>query len=152
MNAVSADHLVYISEDGITALATAGTIAVMLPGTCYFLDLPRKPPVRRMIEAGVAIGLATDCNPGSNMTESMQLAMNQACVLYKMSPAEALVAATHNAACAVGSSSTVGSLTPGRRCDVVIWDAQDYRELPYHYGVNLARAVIKDGQVVRREA
>lgn len=149
MNAVSADHLVYISDDGISALAVSDTIAVMLPGTAYFLDLPRKPPVRKMIEAGVAVGLATDCNPGSNMTESMQLAMNQACVLYKMSPAEALVAATHNAACALSRSSNIGSLVPGHRCDIVIWDAGDFREIPYHYGVNLARTVIKNGKVVR---
>lgn len=148
MNAVSADHLVFISDGGIAALAAAGTIAVMLPGTAYFLDLPRKPPVRKMIEAGVAMGLATDCNPGSNMTESMQLAMNQACVLYKMSPAEALVAATHNAACALRRAGRLGSLVPGQRCDVVIWDAKDYRELPYHYGVNLAQTVIKSGKVV----
>lgn len=149
MNAVSADHLVYVSEDGISALAVSDTIAVMLPGTAYFLDLPRKPPVRKMIEAGVAVGLATDCNPGSNMTESMQLAMNQACVLYKMSPAEALIAATHNAACALRRSANIGSLVPGHRCDIVIWDASDHREIPYHYGVNLARTVIKNGKIVR---
>lgn len=149
MNAVSADHLVYISDGGIAALASSETIAVMLPGTAYFLDLPRKPPVRTMIEAGVAVGLATDCNPGSNMTESMQLAMNQACVLYKLSPAEALVAATHNAACALRRSSSIGSLVSGHRCDAVIWDARDFREIPYHYGVNLARTVIKNGRIVR---
>ena len=152
MNAVSADHLVYVSEAGIAALAESDTIAVMLPGTAYFLDLPRKPPVRKMIEAGVAISIATDCNPGSNMTESMQMAMNQACVLYKMTPAEALVAATHNAACAVRRAGLVGSLTPGRQCDVVIWEARDYREIPYHYGVNLAHTVIKNGCVVRGSA
>lgn len=152
MDAVSADHLVYISPDGIAALASASTVAVMLPGTCYFLDLPRKPPVRAMIEAGLAIGLATDCNPGSNMTESMQMALNQACVLYKMSPAEALVAATHNAACAIGCSQEIGSLCVGKKCDVVIWDARDHREIPYHYGVNLASVVIKGGKLVKGTA
>lgn len=149
MNAVSADHLVYISESGISALAQSNTVAVMLPGTAYFLDLPRKPPVCKMIDAGVAIALATDCNPGSNMTESLQMAMNQACVLYKMTPAEALVAATHNAACAIGRAGAIGSLTVGGQCDAVIWDASDYRELPYHYGVNLATTVVKKGRVVR---
>lgn len=151
MNAVSADHLVFISDGGIVALAASDTVAVMLPGTAYFLDLPRKPPVRKMIEAGVAVGLATDCNPGSNMTESMQLAMNQACVLYKMAPAEALVAATHNAACALHRGDKIGSLVPGQQSDVVIWEARDYRELPYHYGVNLARMVVKNGRIVRGE-
>jgi len=149
MNATSADHLVYISDDGIAALSHANTVAVMLPGTCYFLDLPRKPPVRKMIEAGVAVALATDCNPGSNMTESAQLALNQACVLYKMSPAEALVAATHNAACAVAMSGDIGALVPGLACDIVVWDARDHLEIPYHYGVNLASVVIKNGKRVR---
>lgn len=149
MHAVSADHLVYISDDGIDALSKSNTVAIMLPGTCYFLDLPRKPPVRKMIEAGVAIGLATDCNPGSNMTESMQLAMNQACVLYKMSPAEALVAATHNSACALECSKEVGSLGPGLASDMVVWDVRDHREIAYHYGVNLASIVIKNGKRVK---
>lgn len=149
MNAVSADHLVYTSEDGILALAHSGTVAVMLPGTAYFLDLPRKPPARRMIESGVAVAVATDCNPGSNMTESLQMAMNQACVLYKMTPSEVLVAATHNAACATGVGGERGALCVGLKADMVIWDAEDHRELPYHYGVNLAKIVIKSGQVVR---
>jgi imidazolonepropionase len=146
MGAVSADHLVFISPEGVRALAHSKTVAVMLPGTAYFLDLPRRPPVRSMIEAGVAVGLATDCNPGSNMTESMTIAMNQACVLYKMSPAEALSAGTHNAACAVRRSGRVGSLAVGRQADLVIWNARDYRELAYHYGVNLARTVFKKGR------
>jgi imidazolonepropionase len=149
MGAVSADHLVYVSDEGIGALASSDTVAVMLPGTAYFLDLPRKPPVRKMIETGVAIALATDCNPGSNMTESMQMAMNQACVLYKLSPAEAVVAATFNAACAIRRSGRIGAISEGRECDVVIWEARDYRELPYHYGVNLVQTVVKNGVVVR---
>ncbi|MBI3661879.1 MAG: imidazolonepropionase [Acidobacteria bacterium] len=149
MGAISADHLVYISESGIAAMAKSETIAVMLPGTAYYLDLPRRPPVRRMIESGLAVALATDCNPGSNMTESMPLAMNQACVLYKMSPAEALVAATWNAACAIGRADRIGALAPGRQCDLVVWAVGDHRELAYHYGVNLAVAVIKKGRVVR---
>lgn len=149
MGAVSADHLVYISDQGISALAASDTVAVMLPGTAYFLDLPRKPPVRKMIESGVAIGLATDCNPGSNMTESMQMAMNQACVLYKMSPSEALVAATHNSAHALRRGDRIGSLTPNMQCDAVIWDARDHREIAYHYGVNLVWTVVKNGRVVR---
>ncbi len=152
MDAASADHLVFINDAGIRALASSRTVAVMLPGTAYFLDLPRKPPVRKMIDAGVAIGLATDCNPGSNMTESMPMALNQACVLYKMTPSEAIAAATHNAACALNRQGKIGCLAPGAAGDLVIWDAADHRELPYHYGVNLARIVIKNGAVVRGRA
>jgi imidazolonepropionase len=145
MGAVSADHLVYISPEGIAALAQSDTVAVMLPGTAYYLDLPKRPPVRQMIEAGVAMAVATDCNPGSNMTESLPLAMNQACVLYKMSPAEALVAATLNGAWALRRADRIGSLAVGKQCDLVIWDARDYREIAYHYGVNLAAIVVKNG-------
>ncbi|MBI5867194.1 MAG: imidazolonepropionase [candidate division Zixibacteria bacterium] len=147
MGAVSADHLVFISQKGIAALADSPTVAVMLPGTAYFLDLPRRPPVRQMIEAGVAVAVATDCNPGSNMTESMPLAMNQACVLYKMSPAEVLVGGTLNAAWALGRAQSIGSLAIGKQCDLVVWDARDYREIAYHYGVDLAVTVIKNGKV-----
>ncbi|MEW5874426.1 MAG: imidazolonepropionase [Candidatus Zixiibacteriota bacterium] len=149
MGAVSADHLGFISDDGIRALANSDTVAVMLPGTVYFLDLKRRAPARAMIEAGVALALATDCNPGSNMTESMPMAMNQACVLYKMSPAEALVAATYNAACSIRSQHRIGALTPGRAADLVIWDVSDYREIAYHYGVNLVRGVVKSGCLVK---
>jgi imidazolonepropionase len=148
MGAVSADHLGFVSRAGIAALANSSTVAVMLPGTVYFLDLKRRAPAREMIEAGVALALATDCNPGSNMTESMPLAMNQACVLYKMSPAEALVAGTYNAACAIRRQDRMGALTVGRQADLVVWGVSDYREIAYHYGVNLARRVIKNGASV----
>lgn len=149
MGAVSADHLVFTSPAGIAALAGSPTVAVLLPGTVYFLDLPRRPPARQMIESGVAVAVATDCNPGSNMTESMPLAMNQACVLYKMSPAEALVAGTLNAAWAIGRAGRIGSLAVGKQCDLVVWDAHDYREVAYHYGVDLATMVVKNGRPVK---
>jgi imidazolonepropionase len=121
---------------------------VLLPGTAYFVDVPKRPPARKMIESGVAVALATDCNPGSNMTESMPLTMNQACVMYKMSPAEALVASTLNGAWAIRRADRIGALTPGRQCDLVLWDVDDYREIAYHYGVNLVKAVVKNGQQV----
>jgi imidazolonepropionase len=149
MGAVSADHLVYISPAGIASLAGSPTIAVLLPGTAYFLDLPLRAPARQLIESGVAVAVATDCNPGSNMTESMPLVMNQACVLYKMSPAEALVAGTLNAAWAIDCADGIGSLAVGKKCDLVVWDAHDYREIAYHYGVNLAAMVIKNGKRVK---
>lgn len=152
MNAVSADHLEFISPDGVAALARSNTMAVLLPGTAYFLDLKRRPPVREMINDGVAVAVATDCNPGSNMTESMPLAMNQACVLYKMTPAEALSAATINAAWAIRRADRIGTIEVGKACDLVVWDTHDYREIAYHYGINLAQHVVKAGQIVRGEA
>ena len=152
MNGVSADHLEFISNAGVAALAKSDTIAVLLPGTAYFLDLQRRPPARRMIDDGVAIAVATDCNPGSNMTESMPLAMNQACVLYKMTPAEALTAATINAAWAIRRADRIGTIEAGKACDLVVWATREYREIAYHYGVNLADQVIKNGRLVRGEA
>ncbi len=148
MGAVSADHLEFISPEGIAALASSNTIAVFLPGATYFLGMSQYPPVRTMIESGVAVAVATDCNPGSNMSESLPMAMNQACVMYKMTPAEALVASTWNAAWAIRRGGTIGALAPGMQCDLVAWDASDYREIAYHYGVNLADRVIKSGKQV----
>lgn len=148
MGAVSADHLEFISDDGVAALANSETIAVFLPGATYFLGMSKYPPARAMIESGVAVAVATDCNPGSNMSESMPMAMNQACVMYKMTPAEALVASTLNAACAIHRADRVGALTVGRQCDLVAWDVSDYREIAYHYGVNLADMVVKNGKQV----
>ena len=151
MNAISADHLEFISESGVAAMANSDTIAVMLPGATYFLDQKQRPPVRVMIDAGVIMALATDCNPGSNMSESMPLAMNQACVMYKMTPAEALVASTINAAHAINRAERVGSFVPGKQCDAVVWDVHDYREIAYHYGVNLVVSVVKNGRIVISE-
>lgn len=148
MNAVSADHLEFISDHGLRQMAEAGVFAVLLPGTAYYLDLPHRPPVRKMIEAGVPIALATDLNPGSCMTESMQMVLNMACVMYKMTPAEALVAATINAAHSMNRGGEVGALMVGRKADLVVWDAENHRQIPYHFGVNLATMVVKNGIVV----
>jgi imidazolonepropionase len=148
MGAISADHLVYISDKGIDALAKSGTAAVLLPGTCFSLGLERFAPARKMIDAGVTVALSTDCNPGSSMTESLQIIITLAAIHYKMSAAEALSAVTVNAACAIGRGDRLGRLRPGLQADMVIWNMNDYRELPYHYGVNLAQKVIKRGKVV----
>ena len=147
MKAVSADHLEHISSAGICAMAAAGVVAVLLPGTAYYLDLKTRPPVREMIRAGVPVALATDFNPGSCMTESMQMVLNLACVLYKMTPAEAFAAATTNAAWSIRRGDDLGSIEAGQKADLVIWDADHYRQIPYHFGVNLAVTVIKKGRV-----
>ena len=148
LGAASADHLVCVSDDGVTALAASGVVAVLLPGTTLSLGHTEFAPARKMIEAGVPVALATDCNPGSSMTESMQIILALASMMLRMTPAEALVAATVNAAAALRAGDVLGSLTPGRQCDLVIWEVDDYRAIPYHYGVNLVAAVVKRGEMV----
>ncbi len=148
LQAVSADHLGAISARGIKALAESGTIAVLLPGTTFFINLESYAPATALKEAGVAIALSTDCNPGSSMTESMQIIQTLACLYLDLPPAEALSASTLNAACAIDRGDRVGTLEPGKQADLVIWDCADYRAIPYHYGVNLVRTVIKKGKVV----
>ncbi|GIW71387.1 MAG: imidazolonepropionase [Planctomycetota bacterium] len=148
LGATSADHLVAVSEEGIRRLAAAGVIAVLLPGTCYFLRLGRRAPARAMVEAGVALALATDSNPGTSPTTSMPLVMSLACQELGLRPAEALVAATVNAACAIGEGARRGSLEPGKRADVLLCDAEDWRALPYHFGTNLVAQVFIGGELV----
>jgi imidazolonepropionase len=148
MGAVSADHLVRASDEGIRAMAAAGVVAVLLPGTTLSLGKTDFAPARKMIGEGVAVALATDCNPGSSMTESMQIILSLASMMLRMTPEEALVAATVNAAAALSMGDRVGSLEPGKSCDLVIWEVDDYRAIPYHYGVNLVRTVIKNGEAV----
>jgi imidazolonepropionase len=148
MEAASADHLGAISRKGIRTLAGSDTVAVLLPGTTFFINLEKYAPADKLMEAGVPIALSTDCNPGSSMTESMQIIQTLACLYLDMTPAEALVASTLNAACAIDRADTVGTLEPGKQADLVVWDCADYRAIAYHYGVNLARTVLKKGKVV----
>ena len=152
LEAVSADHLGATSRKGIEALAESGTVAVLLPGTTFFINLDKYAPASAFKEAGVPLALATDCNPGSSMTESMQIVQTLACLYLDFTPAEALSASTLNAACAIDRADEVGTLEPGKQADLVIWDCSDYRAIAYHYGVNLARTVIKKGKVVAGSA
>jgi imidazolonepropionase len=150
LGAISADHLVFVEEKGIQAMGRGDVIPVLLPGTTFSLGLDRYAPARRMIEAGLPVALATDLNPGSCMTESMPMVITLACLKLKMTPAEAITAATINAAHAVNRGHLLGSLEAGKRADVVIWDMPNYRVLPYHFGVNLVDTVIKSGRVAYR--
>jgi imidazolonepropionase len=147
LGATSADHLVFISDAGIRALAEAGTAAVLLPGTTYSLGSKQYAPARKMIEEGVVVALSTDCNPGSNYSESLPMMMSLAAVHMKLTAAEALSAVTVNAAYAIGNPGNIGVIEPGKQADLVVWEMDDYREFPYHYGVNLAQTVIKRGKV-----
>lgn len=148
LGAISADHLVHITDRGINAMAESGTAAVLLPGTCFSLNNSQYAPARKMIEAGVIVALSTDCNPGSSYTESLSMIITLAALKYGMIAAESLSAVTVNAACAVDRGGKIGQLLPGLPADVVVWDMEDYRELPYHYGVNLVKKVIKRGKMV----
>jgi len=151
MKAISAEHLVFISDKGIKDLAKSGTVAVLLPGTSFSLNHGHYAPARKMIENGVVVALATDCNPGSSYSESLQMMITLAALNYKMTAAEAISAVTVNAACAIGRGDRLGQLRVGRTADIVLWNMLDYRELPYHYGVNLVNRVIKRGKVVYAE-
>ena len=148
LKSVSADHLVYTSEAGIKAMAAAGTAAVLLPGTTFSLGGKSYAPARKMIEEGVIVALSTDCNPGSSYTESLPIIITLGALQMKLTAAEALSAVTVNAACAVRRGGILGQLLPGRQADLVLWQMADYRELPYHYGINLAGTVVKRGKVV----
>ena len=148
MKARTADHLLCANDDGIRAMAEAGVIAVLLPGTAYFLHMQRYARARDMIAGGVPVALATDFNPGSCMTESLPLIMNLACTQMRMLPAEAITAATINAAWALGEQDCVGSLEVGKQADVLVLDAPSHEHLCYHFGVNLVDTVVKNGRVV----
>ncbi len=148
IRARTADHLLFASDEGIRQMAQAGVIAVLLPGTAYFLHMERYARARDMIAAGVPVALATDFNPGSCMTESLPLVLNMACTQMRMLPAEAIAAATINAAWAVGEEDCAGSLEVGKQADVLILDAPTHEHLCYHFGVNLVETVIKNGKVV----
>jgi imidazolonepropionase len=131
--ALSADHLEYASRDGIAAMANAGTVAVILPGAYYFLREERAPPIALLREYGVPIALASDANPGTSPLASLTTAMNMACVLFKLTPSEALVATTRHAARALGLSDR-GELRVGARCDLALWDVASPAELCYWLG------------------
>ncbi len=147
LGASSADHLLCIDEAGIDALAASDTVATLLPGTAFFLGMPYA-PARRLIERGVAVALASDCNPGTCPTENLPLVGTMACTQMKMLPAEALTALTLNAAAALRRSDRLGSLEAGKQADMVILDIPDYRHLFYHFGISHVWRVIKRGRVV----
>jgi imidazolonepropionase len=150
LGALSADHLVHVSPSGIEALAGSETVAVLLPGTSFFLR-SRYAPARKMVEAGCAVALATDCNPGSSPTESMPVILALACLVMGLTIEEALTAATLNAAAAIGRADELGSIEVGKRADLVVLGAPTYHHLVYHYGVNPVRHVVKAGEIVVRD-
>jgi imidazolonepropionase len=147
VGAVSADHLERISPAGITAMRDAGIVAGILPGVSFFLGHGYA-PARALIDAGVAVAIASDFNPGSCMSYSMPMMMTIACAQMRMTPEESITAATMNGAAALGISSTVGSIEVGKNADIIVADVPDYRFLAYHFGANHVRTTIKNGTIL----
>jgi imidazolonepropionase len=148
MGGVSADHLVKITDAGIERLARSDTVGVLLPGTTFGLGKKTYAPAREMIDRNVAVAIATDFNPGSAPSNSMFFAVSLACSQMRMTPAEAINAATYNAACAVEMESSVGSLEIGKMADILVCDVEDYREIPSRAGINHAVMVFKEGSKI----
>ena len=146
--ALSVDHLEYLAETDVPAIASAGTVAVLLPGAYYYLRETQAPPVAALKRHGVPIAVATDLNPGSSPVHSLLAAMNMACVLFGLTPGEALRGVTTNAARALGLGDR-GRLEPGLRADLVLWDADGPADLVYSLGLNACAAVIRKGEIVR---
>jgi imidazolonepropionase len=134
IGATSADHLAAVSEGGIRALAAANTVATLLPGTMLFLGRPKQAPARALIDAGAAVALASDFNPGTSPTVNFPLVLTLAVSQLRMSVAEAILAATVNGAAALGLASETGQLAPGFSADLALFDVDDVREIPYWYG------------------
>jgi imidazolonepropionase len=151
VGAASADHLISITEKGIRVLSRSETAATLLPSVSFFLMLEKKAPARRLIDAGAALNLASDFNPGSSMVESMLFVLRLGVYLLKMSVEEALNAVTANAAYALRRHGRVGSLEVGKKMDMLLCDVPDYASLVYELGRNPIRHVIKNGRVVVRD-
>ena len=147
MGAASCEHLISINEEGLAALKEGGVTAMCLPGTSFYLGA-NFAPVRRMIELGIPVAIASDFNPGSCPSLNLQLVMNLGYLKYRMTPEEILTAVTINPACAIGRGETVGTLEEGKQADLVIWDAPNMEMLCYRFGSNLALQTIKKGILV----
>ncbi|GEL78418.1 imidazolonepropionase [Tenuibacillus multivorans] len=146
LGAKTGDHLAVATDEGIKQLAGSDTIGVLLPGTIFYLGKGEFARARKMLEEGAAIAISTDFNPGSSVTENIQLIMSLAALKMKMTPEEIWHAVTVNAAHAINRGDVAGQIKKGRQADVVIWDAPNYMYIPYHYGVNHVNTVIKSGQ------
>ncbi|HTV94624.1 MAG TPA: imidazolonepropionase [Steroidobacteraceae bacterium] len=143
--ALSADHLEYLSDRGVQALAEAGSVAVLLPGAYFTLRQSEPPPVARLRAAGVPMAVSTDANPGTSPCTSLLLVLNMACTLFGLTPAEALAGATRHAARALGLEDEIGTLQVGKRADFALWRIERPAELCYHLGANPCTAVVRRG-------
>jgi imidazolonepropionase len=151
MEAASADHLEKINSGDIHALGLSNVVCTLLPGCCFHLGLSHYAPARRLIDAGAILGLATDYNPGTSPTLSMPMILSLACTQLRMTPAEAITAATINPAYSLRQHDRVGSLEVGKYADLAAFDVADYREIPYYFGVNLCSLTMKRGEIVHQK-
>jgi len=152
LGAASCDHLEQVSRADVRAVAKSNTVATLLPGCDFHLGLRKYAPARELIEAGAIVALATDYNPGTSPTMSMPMILSLACSQLRMSPAEAIAAATINAAYALLRDRKIGSLESGKQADIAIFDVDDYREIPYYFGVNKCWMTLKKGRPVFQKA
>jgi imidazolonepropionase len=150
LGAASVDHAVQVDEEDAALLARSSVVATLLPGPALYVDTQRYAPARMLIDRGVAVALATNYNPQTCPSHNMQMMMFLACRKMRMTPAEAVSAATINAAHALGRANAIGSIEAGKRADLVMLSVPDYREIPYHFGVNLVEMTMKDGRVIFR--
>ena len=148
LKAASCDHLEKVNRADIAALAKSHTVATLLPGCDFHLGLKEYAPARALIEAGAIVSLATDYNPGTSPTLSMPMILSLACTQLRMKPAEAIAAATINAAFALGREKRIGSLEVGKQADLAVFEVADYREIPYYFGVNHCWMTVKRGRVI----
>ncbi len=148
VGAVCAGHLGFASVEGLNAMKRAGTVAVLLPGVGFGLAKPRFADARRILDLGLDVALATDFNPGSSMVNSLLIISSLACSFMKMTPSEVILGITRNAAKALGREASIGSLSPGKNADLVLFRAPDFRYIPYHLGGDIVETVIKGGVVV----
>jgi imidazolonepropionase len=147
LGAASADHLVVTSDEDIQALGDSSTVAVGLPCTPFGLGDPDYTPAKKILEVNGILAIATDLNPGTAWCENMQFAIALACRYMKLTPAQAIAAATINAAAAIGMEDRIGSIEPGKQADLILLDVPDYRQLGYRFGTNLVEVVIKEGKI-----
>jgi imidazolonepropionase len=145
----SYDHMDCVVDADVQSLARMNTVATLLPGANYFLGLRQYPPARKLIDSGVAVALATDYNPGTSPTASMPFVLSLACTQMKMSPSEAITAATYNGACALELQDRKGSIEPGKDADLAVFDVQDYREIAYWIAGRVCPEVIANGELLR---
>jgi len=148
MTAASCDHLEYLKPADIRALGKSRTVATLLPGCDFHLGLARYAPARELIDAGAIVALATDFNPGTSPTLSMAMILSLACSRLRMTPAEAIAAATINAAYSLGREKRIGSIESGKQADLAVFEVADYREIPYYFGVNTCWMTMKRGEIV----
>ena len=148
MNAISASHLEYISDEGINMMKQKNVIAELLPGSVFFMGKNNYAPAKKMINNDIALTLATNYNPGTCAIKSLPIIMTLACIYMGMSAEEVITATTINAACALDLQYDVGSIEVGKKSDMVIWDVNNYKQIPYYLGLNLVEKVIKNGTIV----